>query len=103
MARARFIGDPKDEFSGPRTLTNWGHTFVKGEFVDVPDSVAKKAETNTHFEVEGSGNTPEITVAAEDISPDDLRDELDRRGVDYPKTAGKAALLKLFADSQPKE
>ena len=47
--RARFIGDPSDGFSGPQTITVWGHEFTKGEWCDV---TTDKFARHSHFEFE---------------------------------------------------
>ncbi len=45
--KARFIGDPNDNFSGPQHMRMWGVDFVKGEWVQVTDP---RFATNNHFE-----------------------------------------------------
>ncbi len=47
--RARFIGDPNDNFSGPERITFWGVEFVKGEWERVTNP---RFATNNHFEVD---------------------------------------------------
>ena len=47
--RARFIGDPNDNFSGPERITFWGVEFVKGEWERVTNP---RFASNNHFEVE---------------------------------------------------
>lgn len=49
--RARFVGDPRDG-GGPENLTVHGLAFVKGGWRDVPDDVAGKLATHSHFEVQ---------------------------------------------------
>ncbi len=50
---ARFIGDPQDDFAGPKTINMYGVSFVKDEWTPLgdmkPEHVAK-LEWNTHFE-----------------------------------------------------
>lgn len=67
--KARFIGDPRDDFSGPKTIPLFGRTFPKGRFVtiegDDAEKVIGKLQANDHFEVgEGEGEAP-AAVAAE--------------------------------------
>jgi hypothetical protein len=50
--RARFIGDPRDNFSGPDVLTCWGVEFVKGEWTEVDDP---RFASHSHFEVDEGG------------------------------------------------
>jgi len=47
--KARFIGDPNDNFSGPQHMRMWGVDFVKGEWVQVTEP---RFATNNHFEVD---------------------------------------------------
>jgi hypothetical protein len=49
--KAKFIGDPSDDFSGPRVLNHAGTFFPKDRFVGVSDEVAAKLAGNNHFEV----------------------------------------------------
>ena len=44
--RARFIGDPNDNFSGPERITFWGVEFVKGEWERVTNP---RFASNNHF------------------------------------------------------
>lgn len=94
MPNVRFIGDPNDDFSGPSTIRVWGHDFRKGDYLNVPDSVAAKAETHSHFQVEGTADLqPGETIKT--YSSDELRDLLDQKGVEYNKQLGNAKLLAL--------
>lgn len=53
--RARFIGDPNDDYSGPDVLHMMGKSFPRDEWVEIDDDdVARKIEGNTHFDVEYS-------------------------------------------------
>src|SRR5688572_13414864 len=66
---ARFIGDPLDNFEGPRVITMYGASFVKDEWAPIDDMPAEhiaKLQWNSHFEVrEGSGKGQKRPAAAE--------------------------------------
>lgn len=49
--KARFIGNPANDFDGARTITVFGVEFVKGEWADVPADAYARLATNNHFEV----------------------------------------------------
>lgn len=52
--KVKYVGDPNDDFSGPRKLTVGGRTFIKDEEVDVPQgTLHNKLLGHNHFEVEG--------------------------------------------------
>jgi hypothetical protein len=53
--RARFIGDPNDNGSGPDTITVFGVEFVKGEWRDVTDD---RFGRHSHFEFETAPVAP---------------------------------------------
>lgn len=46
--KARFVGDPGDNFSGPDLIEVWGETFVKGEWQEVKSD---RFATHSHFEI----------------------------------------------------
>jgi hypothetical protein len=98
----KFIGDPRDNYSGPQVMTLWGHEFPKGEFVSVPSSVAKKAATHSHFVVKGINDSEEAGEFADarreamSLDLDLVRGVLDKRGVEYPKNANRRALVDLL-------
>jgi hypothetical protein len=96
-----FIGDPNDDFSGPSTMVMWGHSFPKGKPVLVPQSVADKALTHNHFEVEGHEQEQADAAEIADHDPEVLRNVLDRRGVEYKSNASKAKLAALVAEGGP--
>lgn len=49
--RAKFIGDPNDDFSGPRVYSFRGVDFPKGKWVPLTDAVTfAKCEGSSHFE-----------------------------------------------------
>lgn len=68
--KAKFIGDPSDDFSGPKALTLFGRVFPKDRFVtidgDDAEKVLAKLQANNHFEV-GEGEAPVAEPAQ--ISP----------------------------------
>lgn len=100
MPKVRFIGDPNDDYSGPSRMPWRGHTFVKGEFIDVPQSVADAALRHTHFEVEGATVADTETAIARNMTEQEIRDLLDQRGVIYTKNAKHEKLLELLAASE---
>ena len=59
--KAKFQGDPNDDFSGPKVLTHQGGVFPKDVFVGVSDELAAKLKTNSHFAVE-EGDAPEYVA-----------------------------------------
>lgn len=51
---ARFIGDPKDDFAGPKVINMYGVSFVKDAWTplgDMKPEYVAKLEWNSHFEV----------------------------------------------------
>lgn len=53
---ARFVGDPNDNFSGPKIYPRCGIEFVKDEWTPIPDEHVEKLRGNSHFEVrDGKG------------------------------------------------
>lgn len=102
MPRIRFVGDPKDDFSGPRNMRMWGHNFVKDDYLEVPDSVAAKARTHSHFQIEGEGEDPHAGPAeghpTDAMSRQELADLLDVEGVEYPKNGSKAKLAAIAVE-----
>lgn len=74
--RARFIGDPNDDFSGPDVVIVLETKFPIDEWVNVEAAVAHKLETHSHFEVDYGD-----LVLATDGSP--VTDLPKRRG--WPK------------------
>lgn len=50
--RFKYVGDPNDEFSGPKVATHFGRSFVKDEPVELPDEdekIANKLANHSHF------------------------------------------------------
>jgi hypothetical protein len=55
--RVKYIGDPENDFEGPRTIHNWGHYFPKDKFIAIDpgkdgDDARRLAPGHPHFEVE---------------------------------------------------
>ena len=51
MAHFRYMGDPLHAGEGPATVVAYGHTFAKGEPVEVSDKdIVAKLAGNSHFE-----------------------------------------------------
>lgn len=71
--KARFIGDPRDNFSGPDPFPLGGVVFAKDKWTSVADeALFAKLQTNNHFETRDAGFvsivpelTAEDTVAAD--------------------------------------
>jgi hypothetical protein len=57
MPKFRFVGDPNDDWSGPKSIDAFGLTFTRDDFTPVPPDVAVKLAGNSHFEAEG-GDAP---------------------------------------------
>lgn len=57
--RARFIGDPRDNFSGAEEFVFFGTLFRKGEWRDVGEEELPRLIGHSHFEVEISA--PDVT------------------------------------------
>lgn len=71
--KARFIGDPLDNGSGPRTFVNFGITFRKGAWVAIPAHLEAKFRGNSHFET--ATDDAEVT----DASAGDIEDAAEAR------------------------
>lgn len=99
MPKAKFIGDPNDDFSGPSIMTLWGYSFPKGEYIEISDTVANKVRTHNHFAVEGEEGETAEKAAVDAMSLDEIRDALDRAGVEYRNNMGRPALTKLYVDN----
>lgn len=65
--KAKFIGDPNDDFSGPKVLRMSFGAFPFGVFVPVSDEIAEQLNGHSHFVVE-KGTAPEY-VAPEPPPP----------------------------------
>lgn len=50
--RFKYVGDPNDDFSGPKVATHFGKTFVKDEPTDLEDTdeeIANRLANHSHF------------------------------------------------------
>lgn len=84
--KARFVGDKADPKSDPDEVSAFGVSFVKDEWTDVPKTFADKIAGNTHFEIDSDGSgTADPTI-------EDLRAQLDAKGIAYSPRAGIANL-----------
>ncbi len=94
----RYIGDPNDGFAGPAEIEQFGYSFVKGEYVEVPDDspFAAKFKGNQTFEVKGS-DRPKASID-EEAELASVQEALDAKGVKYHRNAKLPALRKLLAD-----
>jgi hypothetical protein len=65
--KAKFIGDPNDNFSGPQSFTAYGGLKIeKGKWVEVKDpDVFRKLEGHTHYETQGSADDAAVAKAKE--------------------------------------
>jgi hypothetical protein len=91
--RVRFIGDPRHGGEGPDRLSLFGVEFVKGQWVEVSDAFPKKVARHSHFEVDTDGDgQPGPTL-------EELRAELDAKGIAYHHKAGVKRLLELLDDA----
>lgn len=53
MPKFRFIGDPNDDYSGPRVLKILDLEFPRDEWVEVPEgAVADKLDGHNHFDAD---------------------------------------------------
>lgn len=115
--KARFIGDPNDNFSGPDVFPLRGVTFLKDKWTSVADeALFAKLQTHNHFETAEAGF---VSIAPETVAVDlgnDMVIFTDTNGAlpppelptssdvtDEPATDEKAALiaeLESFADAE---
>lgn len=82
--RVRFIGSGED--GEDAVCTVFGQSFPLGEWVEASSA---KLTGNPAFEVEAGAGEPDLTV-------DEMKAELDRRGVKYHHKAGSARLKELL-------
>lgn len=103
-----YVGDPRDNFSGPVRIKNWGYVFEKNKpRNDIPLSVANRAAGHDHFEVEGveprRSNQPTRLEGQEKTADEytlpEIRALLDERKVDYAKNANRGQLIVLINES----
>lgn len=70
MAKAKYVGDPNDHFSGPETLDVGGYAYTKDKAVTVDDATAAKLAGNSHFEVTGlkkGSEAPKAETGGEEV------------------------------------
>ena len=89
--KARFIGDPNDNFSGPERITFWGVEFVKGEWERVTNP---RFATNNHFEFD-DGIAPLVDPEGgyEGMKVPALKALAAARGVDLTDVTLKADII----------
>jgi hypothetical protein len=90
--RARFIGDPNDDFSGPKVFPIYGVEFPKGVFMPLDgldDGQVAKLANNNHFEFQaGAGKALNVDPPAETVViPDDWE------GLKWPQLRSLACKL----------
>lgn len=95
--RARFIGDPRDNWSGSERLTMLGADFIKGEWADVSDEVAGKLATHSHFEVEDGTIPPDAEPVTDWRTLDKIALDAFAAGHDV-KLDRRKSLDKMHAD-----
>jgi len=105
--RARFIGDPRDNFSGPDVLEMFNTKFPRDQWINVEEGpFAVKLRRHNHFEVDsdsvasdGSAIEPvkpvRVRDAAIDTKREELVDEAEALGV---KVDGRWSLARLEAE-----
>lgn len=68
--QAKFIGDPNDDFSGPRVYSFRGVDFPKGKWVPLTDAVTfAKCEGSSHFETSNEA-APAASEPTGDVGED---------------------------------
>lgn len=81
--QAKFIGDPNDDYSGPKVLPFGGVTFVKDKWTSVSDAALfGKLQGSNHFETaedDAAGADGETAPVSAD--PDDIVSEPDADAV----------------------
>jgi len=102
--QVRFIGDPKDDFSGPSSMSMFGMEFPKGEFVGVTDEAAlKKLRGHSHFEFEGDAKVRPERREVDDLPAlklEALKDVATAEGVDFPANTTKAKLMEAIREAR---
>lgn len=78
MPKITFTGDPNPNATNPASLDHLGVTFPLGVPVDVPDDVAQKLATHSHFSVGGKKAEPPAVPPA--APPADVPFEAKHRG-----------------------
>lgn len=95
MKNVKFLGDPRDNRSGPKELEWKGYVFPKDEEVSVDDAIAAKLATNDHFWVVGEPEPEEVEDPVVVHTVDECRAILDDRKVKYSKAATLGVLEAL--------
>jgi hypothetical protein len=71
MPRFKFIGDPRDNFSGPEVLRMFGRDFPRDKWVDVDEGeICEKLESHTHFDADFAKELEAAPVR--EIAPDNI-------------------------------
>lgn len=92
--RARFIGNPLLNGEGPQSLSLFGVSFAKGEWVRVSADVRARLAINNHFEIDADNDgEPEMSV-------EEIKARLDELGVKYHHKAGLAKLTELLKGAE---
>lgn len=69
MSKARFVGDPNDNFSGPDAFEWEGLEFSRTKWTEVPDGLALRLSKHNHYECEqASTPTPVANMASMDVT-----------------------------------
>jgi len=98
--KARFVGDPADDFSGPSSIQMFGKDFVKGEFTQIDDpAVIRKVRGHSHFEIEGEGEVQKKNVAKDELPAlglEALKDVARAEEVDFEDDTTAPKLIKAI-------
>jgi len=89
--KARFVGDPNDNHSGPNRVTLHGLEFEKNVWRTVDKAVFA---THSHFEFDGDED------GEDDPSVEEMKAELAELGVKFHHKAGAAKLAELLAEAR---
>lgn len=92
--QARYVGDASDPRNDPEEVSAYGATFTKGEWTTVDKAWTDKIDGNSHFEIDRDGN------GEADPTIDDLRADLDARGIKYSPRAGAANLAEKLKEAK---
>ena len=98
-----YIGDPRDDLSGPSSMTVYGLEFKKGEPALVEDqNIARKLAGHSHFrhgdeEVEVTGREDDDLVG---LNTEQLKAVADAEGVEYDSKARKGDILEAIREAR---
>jgi hypothetical protein len=68
MPRFKFIGDPRDNYSGPEVLRMFGRDFPRDKWVEVEEGeFCEKLESHSHFDADFA---KELEMAPDNIASD---------------------------------